>query len=389
MTAEREDGGTAERWNGLDGAERRNGGTAEASSGAAPAVCSTEPSAVPPFRRSATLVIQTAFLGDVVLTTPLLTALAERHGPVDVVVTPAAAPLLDGHPAVRRVIAYDKRGRDAGLAGFRQLGAELRARGYTRAYLPHRSWRSAALALLARVPDRVGFADSPAAITYTTRVRRPATGHEVDRLLALAGRPARTAPPVALALTDEDEAAADRWLAERGIPPGFIAIAPGSIWGTKRWPYYPALAAALEGPLVLIGGSDDTRLADEVMGAAPGRAWSGAGTLSLRVSAALIKRARVLVTNDSAPLHLATAVGTPLVAIFGPTVPEQGFGPRGSRSLALGHAGLGCRPCSAHGPQVCPLGHHRCMRELSVETVAEATVMVAGAEERRAIRPRH
>jgi heptosyltransferase-2 len=334
-------------------------------------------------------VIQTAFLGDVVLTTPLLTALADKFGPVDVVVTPGAAELLEGHPAVREVLRYDKKGRDAGLAGLRRLGAELRMRRYARAYLPHRSWRSAALALLARVPERAGFADSPAAITYTTRVTRAPTGHEVERLLALAGRRTRPAPPVSLALTTEDEAAADRWLAARGIAPGFTAIAPGSIWGTKRWPSYPALAAALEGSLVVVGGEGDTALADEVVAAAPGRAWSAAGLLSLRASAALIERARVLVTNDSAPLHLATAVGTPLVAIFGPTVPEQGFGPRGSRSLALGHAGLACRPCSAHGPRVCPLGHHRCMRELPVETVAEATVMVAGAEERRAIRPRH
>lgn len=338
---------------------------------------------------SATLVIQTAFLGDVILTTPLLTALAELHGPVDILVTPGAAGLLAGHPAVREVIRYDKRGRDAGPAGLWRLAAELRARGYDRAYLPHRSWRSAALALVARVPERTGFADSPAAITYTTRVTRLPTGHEVERLLALAGRRTRPAPPVTLGLRAEDEAAAERWLEQRGIPPGFTAIAPGSIWGTKRWPYYQGLAAAIEGPVVVVGGSEDAALADEVVAAAPGRAWSAAGALSLRGSAALIARARVLVTNDSAPLHLATAVGTPLVAVFGPTVPEQGFGPRGSRSLALGHAGLGCRPCSAHGPQVCPLGHHRCMRELPVETVAEATAMVAGAEDRRAIRPRH
>jgi heptosyltransferase II len=337
----------------------------------------------------ATLVVQTAFLGDVVLTTPLLTALAERHGPVDVVVTPVAATLLEAHPAVRRVIRYDKKGSDAGLGGFRRLVSELRAQRYARAYLPHRSWRSAALALGARVPERTGFADSPAAITYTTRVARPRAGHEVERLVALAGPRSRPVPPVSLGLRDEDAAAADRWLGERGIPSGFIALAPGSIWGTKRWPFYPELAAALEGPIVVIGGRDDAPWAEAVVAAAPGRAWSAAGALDLRGSASLVARARVLVTNDSAPLHLATAVGTPAVALFGPTVPEQGFGPRGARSLALGHAGLGCRPCSAHGPQVCPLGHHRCMRELQVETVAEATVMVAGAEERRAIRPRH
>ena len=337
----------------------------------------------------ATLVVQTAFLGDVVLTTPLLTVLAERHGPVDVVTTPGAAPLLEGHPAVREVIRYDKKGRDRGLRGLRRVGVALRERRYARAYLPHRSWRSAALALLAKVPERTGFADGPAAITYTTRVARARTGHEVERLLALAGRRAGAVPPVSLALTAEDEAAADRWLTTRGIPSGFTAVAPGSIWGTKRWPYYPALAAAVEGPVVVIGGREDAALAGEVVAAAPGRAWSAAGELSLRESAAVIRRARALVTNDSAPLHLATAVGTPAVAIFGSTVPEQGFGPRGPRDLALGHAGLRCRPCSAHGPAVCPLGHHRCMRELPAETVAEALALVAGAEEPGAIRPRH
>jgi heptosyltransferase-2 len=168
-----------------------------------------------------------------------------------------------------------------------------------------------------------------------------------------------------------------------------VAVAPGSIWGTKRWPYYPALAAAMNGPIVVIGGPEDAAPAREILAAAPGRSWSAAGELSLRGSAAVIRRARALVTNDSAPLHLATAVGTPVVAIFGPTVPEQGFGPRGSRSLALGHAGLRCRPCSAHGPAVCPLGHHRCMRDLPVETVVEALAMVAEAEERRATRSRN
>src|SRR5262249_35829303 len=95
-----------------------------------------------------TLVIQTAFLGDVVLTTRLLAALAERDGPVDVVTTPAAAPLLEGHPAVAEVVPYDKRGADAGLGGLWRLGRRLRRRRYARAYLPHRSLRTAALAIL-------------------------------------------------------------------------------------------------------------------------------------------------------------------------------------------------------------------------------------------------
>src|SRR5436189_2223896 len=131
------------------------------------------------------LVIQTAFLGDVVLTTPLLAALAQRHGSVDVVTTPAAAPLLETHPAVRRVVAFDKRGADRGWRGLRTLAARLRAEGYGVAYLPHRSLRSAALARLARIPRRVGFRDGWRLLYTETRVR-PRTGHEIDRLLALA-----------------------------------------------------------------------------------------------------------------------------------------------------------------------------------------------------------
>jgi heptosyltransferase II len=346
----------------------------------------SEPTAVPPYRRTA-LVIQTAFLGDVVLTTPLLSALAEQHGPVDVVTTPAAGSLLETHPAVRSIIRYDKHGTDRGWKGFWRLAADLRACHYSTVYLPHRSVRSAALALLSGAPERIGFAGSAAAFTYTLRVPRSRHGHEVERLLALAGpgHPAR----VTLGLTAADYSIADGWLATHGVSTRFVALAPGSIWGTKRWPYYPALAAKLEWPCVVLGGHEDAGLAEAILASAAGRAVSAAGVLSLRASAALIQRAAVLVTNDSAPLHLATAVGTPIVALFGPTVPEFGFGPRGMGDHALGHTGLACRPCSKHGPQTCPLGHHRCMRELAVETVAAAVAAAASAEEPGAICPRN
>lgn len=334
-----------------------------------------------------TLVIQTAFLGDVVLTTPLLAALAQQHGPVDVVTTGAAAPLLETHPAVATVFRYDKRGEDRGWSGFRRLAAQLRERRYQRAYLPHQSWRSAALALAAGIRQRTGFAQSTPAITYTTRIPRPRTGHEVERLLALAGSSVQTVPAVGLRLTPDDDAAADEWLRRRSLAPGFVALAPGAIWGTKRWPWYGQLAAALEGPVVVVGSEEDSALADEVAAAAPHRVHSAAGALSLRGSAALLRRAAVLVTNDSAPLHLATAMGTPVVAIFGPTVPKFGFGPRGPRDRVVELEGLGCRPCSAHGPQVCPLGHHHCMQQLSVEKVQAAVSAILGLEESRAIYP--
>ena len=333
------------------------------------------------------LVIQTAFLGDVVLTTPLLSVLAERHGPVDVVTTPAAASLLEHHPAVADVLRYDKHGTARGWRGLRRLGSELRARRYRSVYLPHRSWRSAVLGLWSGAAERIGFADSPAALTYTRRVRRPTSGHEVERLLALAQPFGETTPAVSLGLTAADHAAAEAWLTAHGVAAGFTALAPGSVWGTKRWPYYAELTSRTDGQVVIVGGREDAPLAQAIVQSSGGKAVSAAGALSLRESAALIRRARVLVTNDSAPLHLATAVGTPVLALFGPTVPEFGFGPRHPGDVTLGHAELSCRPCSRHGPQVCPLGHHRCMRDLSVEAVSKAMATMASAEESRAICP--
>jgi heptosyltransferase-2 len=338
---------------------------------------------------SATLVVQTAFLGDVVLTTPLFSALAADHGPVDVVTTPIAAPLIETHPAVRKVIPYDKRGSDRGWAGLRNLARLLRTERYERAYLPHRSLRTATLGVLAGIPTRIGFSGAWSFL-YTEARPKPALGHESDRLLALANKPPGVYPPQ-LRPTAEDEQVVAQVLEEVGLDGDvpFVALAPGSIWGSKRWPYYPELAhrvAAKRIPVVVVGGPADLDEGSQIVAAVAAAqrvsAQNTCGRLSLRQSAALIGRAALLVTNDSAPLHLATAMGTPIVALFGPTVAEFGFGPLRPGDVALGIDELPCRPCSSHGPPQCPLGHHRCMRELTVEAV------IAAIEELGALRRR-
>ncbi|HEY6853817.1 MAG TPA: glycosyltransferase family 9 protein, partial [Gemmatimonadales bacterium] len=215
---------------------------------------------------------------------------------------------------------------------------------------------------------------------------RPADAHEVDRLLALAGESSAAYAP-RLFPGPDDARAADALLAGAGITDGFVALAPGSIWGSKRWSYYAELAERLAPRVALaaVGGPEDVAAGDAIVAAARGaggRAVSACGKLSLLGATALLARARALVTNDSAPLHLATAVGTPIVALFGPTIPEFGFGPIGLEDTALGVEGLVCRPCSAHGPPTCPLGHHRCMRDLSIDRVLEA-VEESGALHRR------
>jgi len=182
------------------------------------------------------LVIQTAFLGDVVLTTPLLEALARRHGPVDVVTTPAAVALVETHPAVRRVISYDKRGKDRGLAQLVALARTLRAERYAVAYLPHRSLRTAALAWLARIPKRVGFRDGWP-LLYTDVRQRATSDHEIDRLLALATAREDAGPRrPSLRLTSADRTVTEQFLREHGVGETLVALAPGSIWGSRTSP---------------------------------------------------------------------------------------------------------------------------------------------------------
>lgn len=319
---------------------------------------------------TASLVIQTAFLGDVVLTTPLIAALAKR-GPVDVVTTPAAAGLLANNPDVRTVIPYDKHGADGGLFGMLRLTARLRGARYDTAYLPQASVRSGVLARAAGIPNRVGFATASGRTFYTRRVEYPAGEHYAARLLRLAGSEAADARP-ALFPGIAERAAVDRLLALHDAHAPLVALAPASVWGTKRWPYYPDLARAVahDARVVVIGAAADAPLAAEVCEAAGGSGVNAAGQLSLLGSAELIRRCRVLVTNDSAPTHLASAVGTPTVVIYGPTVPRFGFGPLAPQSAAIGVEHLDCRPCDSHGPRTCPRGHWRCMLDLQPADVA-------------------
>ena len=323
---------------------------------------------------TSSLVIQTSFLGDTVLTTPLVAELA-RRGPVDVVTTPASAGLLANHPGIRAVVPYDKRGADRGVRGFLRLAKRLRRFSYDAAYMAQGSLRSAALACAAGVSRRVGFATSAGRVLYTEKVEYREDLHHAARLLRLA-KPDAVAADVRPRLYPgiPERGAVDRFLALHGATDGqpLVALAPGSVWATKRWPFYPDLARELaaDAHLVVLGSTDDSALADEVCAAAGRNALNATGVLTLLGSAELIRRCQALVTNDSAPQHLASAVDTPTLTIFGPTVPTFGFGPLARNSVTMGIDSLACRPCDRHGPRKCPLGHWRCMNDLAPRDVA-------------------
>jgi heptosyltransferase-2 len=324
------------------------------------------------------LLIQTSFIGDVILSTPLIAELAQR-GSVTVVATPLGASILRNNPDVRRLVVYDKKNTDRGAAGLVRLARSVRADAPdATAFLGQGSVRSALLARAAAYKTRIGFDTSPGRVFYTHRIRFRRDKHHAERLLSLARGDAapisRTDLRPRVYPSPADGVAVDELLS--GAPNEdrpLIGLAPGSIWGTKRWPYYAELAAALRptARAVVIGSGDDAAIADAILRATDGDAIDASGRLTLLGSAELIGRCRALVTNDSAPLHLASAMNTPTVAVFGPTVPAFGFGPLAQKSAVAQHLALECRPCHPHGPQVCPLGHWRCMRDLSVSAVLE------------------
>jgi len=331
------------------------------------------------------LVIQTSFLGDVILTTPLIAELATR-GPVDVLVTPLGATALTNNPDIRSVIRYDKRGTYGAAVGMWQTIKEMRSRRpYEAAYLAQGSFRSGLIAMTTGAKQRIGFASSTGRLLYTKQVAYRPDRHHAERLWSLAmsdcaDPPTRDQIRPRLYPSDEERHRVDSLLRQSGSIEGpFVALAPGSAWGTKRWPYYVELARRLADDfrIAIIGSNADLEMADQITTVLPpGAVINGVGTLPLLASAELIGRAQAIVTNDSAPQHLASAMGTPTLTIFGPTVPEFGFGPLAERSTVAGNNHLTCRPCDRHGPQRCPLGHWRCMRELTPDYVSSLLMEV-------------
>lgn len=332
----------------------------------------------PPPRR--VLVIQTAFLGDVVLTTPLFRAV-RRLWPdrrLDALVTPQAAALVAEDPHLDRVLTYDKKGGES----FGSVLRTVRAGRYDVVLAPHRSPRTALLCLLSGIRVRVGFADAGLSRAYNRRVVRPRDLHEVDRNLSLLeGVGARAAPDdrrLHVGYTERERAEVATVLEEAGIGPEepVVALAPGSVWATKRWDPkgFAAVGRGLRERgfrVALLGGPDDREVTATVARGIGTGATDAAGRTGLKALAAWMDRVRLVVTNDSSPLHVAAARGTPTVAVFGATTRGLGFGPFHGRSRVVETA-LECRPCGLHGGERCPEGHFRCMGDIAPEAVLRA-----------------
>lgn len=331
--------------------------------------------------------IQTAFLGDVVLATALQRRLAESFPDAEIhwLVRPDAEAIVAPMVPAGRVLVYAKRGEERGIAGFLRMSALLAERQFDAALAVQRSFRTAALLRHAGIPIRIGFAGAGGSFFYTDRVAYRG-GHARDRMLGLVeglGLAAANPPSPYLKVDPAARQAVGERLASQGIDAEarLVVLAPGSAWATKQWParYFGAVAARLlccgYDRAIIIGGPGDRSLALEVAQAAADVSakvvdWTGLTTTAEMV--AVIDRAALCLANDSGPGHVSGAVGTPLVSIFGPTTPSMGFAPLGSSVVLVGREDLGCRPCSRHGTARCPIATHACMEDLAPEVVLRA-----------------
>ncbi len=343
-----------------------------------------------------TLVVQTAFLGDLVLTIPLLRELkrALPDAPLTLVTTALGASTLSGQRCVDALVVFDKNGKDRGALGLLRLGREIRFLAPDVIVAAQRSARTGLLALLSGASVRIGFEGAPGRLAYTRKVAWDPAAHAVRRYLALAaaagGDPAGADPRPWLEVDPVAGDRAARLLLDAGIEPDkkVLAVAPGSVWGTKRWIPEGFAAVVAESARrglapVLVGSEAERKLCGTVAATANVPAANVAGRCGIPELAAVLARAVALVSNDSGSGHVASAVGTPVVAIFGPTATAFGYTPFGVENRIVEQAGLPCRPCDRHGPAVCPLGHFRCMREIGPERVLAALDEVLAARERR------
>jgi heptosyltransferase-2 len=324
------------------------------------------------------LAVRFSSIGDVLLTTPLLRAIRHRHpgSRITVLTKDRFTPLLSHNPHITQVI---------GVPAERTLtstAAELRARRFTHLLDLHDSVRSRMLRAL--IPGWWGTYPkhriARTVLIHTKRDyyrdRRPVAERYFTAARDLDVRPDGSPPELFLARELEAEAA--DWLANANLAPNrrLVAIAPGAAHATKRWPlhHWQTLVGRVVGEgfnAAFVGSSEDTALGSTLSDGLRGRVVNAAGRFGLQGTGALLQRAATLVSGDTGVMHMATAVGTPVVALFGPTVRAFGFFPYTARAHVVELA-LGCRPCSSKGGPRCPLTHHRCMVDMGPETVFEA-----------------
>jgi heptosyltransferase II len=319
------------------------------------------------------LIIQTAFIGDAILATALAEKL-HRFYPkanIDFVLRKGNESLLQEHPFIRKIHIWDKKqGKYPNL--WRILKA-IRQEQYDQVINCQRFAASGLLTVFSGAKQTVGFDKNPLSLLFSKRIKHQIGAgqsrfglqyiHEIDRNLALIDHLTDTSPERPKLYPRPQDTKKALALANNQ---SYTCIAPTSVWFTKQWPasHWIALIKTLPAnqTVFLLGAPSDWDACDHIAQAAQRtNIVNLAGKISLITSAALIQKAEMNYVNDSAPLHLASAMNAPVTAIFCSTVPEFGFTPlSGHHEIWQNDQNLPCRPCGLHGYKACPKGHFAC-----------------------------
>jgi heptosyltransferase II len=317
------------------------------------------------------LVIQTASIGDVILATPVIEKL-HRTWPaaqIDILVKSGMETLFAGHPYLHEVVTWNK--AQGKFRHFLKILQKTRNTRYDAVINVQRFFLTGMLTALSGSKVRIGFSKNPFSRFFTISVPHIIRKgmHEADRNLMLVERLTGNAyvmPRLYPRVTDAAKTAA--------LKVGkYYTLAPASLWYTKQYPLEKWLEFISHMPahrnVYLLGSSADIGLCEDLVRKSghPG-CISLAGKLEFLESASLMKDARMNFTNDSAPMHLASAVNAPVTVIYCSTIPAFGFGPLSDDSRIVEISGpLACRPCGLHGFSSCPEKHFRCATEISVD----------------------
>jgi heptosyltransferase-2 len=325
------------------------------------------------------LIVPYMWIGDFVRCHTVVKLLRQRFParPIDVLTTAMVAPLLDYMPGVRKAVVADLPRKRLALGRHRALADRLRTEGYGQALVMPRTWKAALAPYFAGIPQRTGFVgEARFGLINDLRFGERALPRMVDRCAALAlPKDERRPPEWPLPELEVPAPELATWRQTLGLAPDgrpVVAFAPGAVGPSKRWPYFADLARRLaaEGNRVwVIGGPSEKELAAEIVPAGQADLRDLTGP-DLRNAVLALAAANAAVSNDSGLLHVAAALGTPAIGIFGPTSPWH-WAPLNPIAAVIETASaLACRPC--HEP-VCRFGHHRCMRDIPVDQVAIAT----------------
>ena len=315
------------------------------------------------------LVIQTAFLGDVILATPIWENIhaAYPHAQIDVVVKKGNESLLQAHPFLHQVFIFDKNHKVKNLWN---LGKTLRSHQYDLVINLQRFASSGILTMLARGKESRGFQKNPLSFFFSKRYSHEMkpNWHEVDRNLCLISD--LVAAPIRRPQLFPSKEDLNSVQIYQDVP--YYCLAPTSVWFTKQAPleiWFKLIdkLAATNAQIYLLGAPSDRAYLDEIVkNTRSTQVINLAGQLPLLQSAALMAGAKHNYVNDSGPLHLASATNAPVSAFFCSTVPEFGFGPLSENATIIEVKNLDCRPCGLHGHKVCPKGHFKCGKDLKI-----------------------